>query len=61
MDYVQPKRIPSPFSGQLSTPKIKERDYGEYILVEAWWYCPSTGNFIQKGVVERRDKKSDQQ
>ena len=57
MDYVQPKKIMSPWSGAPCTPKIKERDYGDYVLVEAWWYCPTTGKFIQKGIVEKRDKE----
>ena len=57
MNYVQPKRIPSPWTGTLSSPQIKERDYGDYILKEAWWYCPDSGQFITKGIVERIDKK----
>tara|TARA_R110000751_G_scaffold32630_4_gene81895 strand:+ start:2653 stop:2847 length:195 start_codon:yes stop_codon:yes gene_type:complete len=52
MDFVTPKKITSPYSGALSSPKIFERDYGDRILTEAWWYCPTSGLFITKGVVK---------
>jgi len=55
-DYVQPIKIVSP-SGQVSIPKIIERVVGDNIYVEAHWYDPANGLFIQKGIVEMRPKK----
>ena len=57
MDYVQPKKIPSPYSGVPSFPKIFERDYGDRIVTEAWWYCATTGQFITKGIVKEKLKE----
>lgn len=51
MDYVQPKKIMSPFSGEWSSPKLVEKKYNDRIVVEAFWYCPRTGKYITKGVV----------
>lgn len=51
MDYVTPKQILSPFSGEFSKPKLREVDYGDRIVTEAHWYCPRTGQFITKGTV----------
>jgi hypothetical protein len=58
MDYVQPKRIPSPYSGVPCEPKIFEKDYGDRIVTEAWWYCSTTGQFITKGVVKETIKEN---
>ena len=58
MDYVEPKKIMSPHSGNWSIPKIKVRDYGDEVITEAWWYCPDTGIFITKGVVKREPKEN---
>ena len=52
MDYVTPKKILSPFSGEWSTPKFKELVYTDKVVTEAWWYCPASGKFITKGVVK---------
>ena len=52
MDLVQPKRIVSPWTGNLSTPKIKVQKCRNEIVHEAWWYCPDSGKFITKGVVK---------
>jgi len=52
MDKVTPKKIVSPWTGDWSTPKIITREYKDCIVKEAHWYCPSTGQFITKGVVE---------
>ena len=56
MDKVQPKKIQSPFLGEWSTPKIITKDYGKQIVKEAWWYCPSTGQYVTKGIVETIQK-----
>lgn len=58
MDYVQPKKIASPYSGVPAAPKIFERDYGDRIVTEAWWYCPTTGQFITKGIVKEEIKEN---
>ena len=52
MDKVTPKKIVSPYSGEWSTPKIINREYPDRTIREAHWYCPSSGQFITKGVVE---------
>jgi hypothetical protein len=59
MDYVVLKKIESPFSGEMCTPKTKILDYGDRIITEAWWYCPRTGKFVLKGVVSDEPKKKD--
>ena len=56
MDYVKPIRIVSPYTGQHVAPKIVEHDMGDEIHVEARWYCPTSGEFLQKGLVEIRKK-----
>tara|TARA_R100000152_G_C6735365_1_gene159582 strand:- start:497 stop:682 length:186 start_codon:yes stop_codon:yes gene_type:complete len=58
MDFVQPKQIMSPYSGRMVTPRIVEHDRGDEIHVEAQWYCPSSGEFLQKGLVEIRQKQA---
>ena len=60
MEYVTPKKIVSPWSGAWSSPKLKTVDYGDRIVVEAWWYCPDSGKFITKGIVEERVKPAAQ-
>jgi len=57
MDYVTIKKIVSPYSGEWSTPTIKKIDQGDKIVTEAHWYCPASGKFITKGVVEVTDKE----
>ena len=56
MDYVTPKRIMSPFSGEFSTPKLRTIEYRDKIVTEAHWYCPRTGQFITKGTVKIEPK-----
>lgn len=58
MDFVQPKKIMSPFTGEYSTPKLRTIEYYDRVVVEAHWYCPSTGQFIQKGIVEEKAKET---
>ena len=55
MDIVRPIRIPSPISGEMSQPKISERQYGDKIYVEAVWIDPKSGVFIRKGTVKILD------
>ena len=58
MDFVQPKRIQSPWSGEQCTPKLKVLDNGDKIVTEAYWYCPTTGQFITKGIVKVEPKQA---
>ena len=46
----------SPYSGEWSTPKIKTVEYNDKIVKEAHWYCPASGKFITRGVVEIIEK-----
>lgn len=57
-DFVRPIKIVSPISGQTCTPKIVERRVGDKIHVEAHWYDPASGTFLQRGLVEIRDVDS---
>jgi hypothetical protein len=52
MNRVEPRIITSPISGQPSVPKIVETKVGNTIVKEAYWYDPSSGTFIRKGVVD---------
>ena len=61
MEYVKPIQIMSPYSGVMVKPKLREKDYGDKIVVEAWWYCPSSGEFMQKGIVSEHPKAKDGQ
>ena len=58
MDYVQLKKVVSPYSGEWASPTTKEYEQNGKIVVEAQWHCPSSGKFITRGIVEMRDKQS---
>jgi len=55
MDFIQPKIIQSPISGQPVRPTISKyiRDGKE--ITEAHYTDPASGAFIRKGVVSVRD------
>ena len=55
--YVQPKIIPSPVTGRPIRPQIRTRESNNKIYTEAYWYCPDSGMFVQKGVVKVEPKK----
>lgn len=59
MNRVDPRIITSPISGQPSVPKIIERRIGTNIVKEAYWYDPSSGAFIRKGVIEVKSVNSE--
>lgn len=59
MDYVEPKRIISPISGQTVEPKIITRLVNGKIIKEAHWIDPSSGAFIRKGIVSIEETKKD--
>lgn len=54
---VQPKIIPSPFSGSPIRPQIRTREDGQKVYTEAHWICPDSGRFVMKGIVKVEDKK----
>lgn len=57
MNTVRPVRMVSP-TGQMSTPKIIEKQVGNQIHVEAHWYDPASGAFFHKGLVEIKPVES---
>ena len=58
-NFVRPIRIQSPISGQTMTPRLVEKAYGDKIHVEAQWFDPASGNLVQRGLVEIKDKPTD--
>ena len=58
MDFVQPRMITSPYSGQPVKPKLVKKVMGDKIHIEAYWYCPTTGQFITKGIVKVEPKQA---
>jgi len=59
MDTVNPQPIRSPWTGDLIKPRIRTREYLGKIYTEAHWICPSTGEFVRKGLVKVEDMKKD--
>lgn len=57
--YVQPKIITSPFSGSPMKPQLRTRESGGKVYTEAYWYCPDSGRFVQKGIVSITEKNKD--
>jgi hypothetical protein len=51
MDTVTPRIITSPISGQPCKPILKTYTRNGQEIVEAHWIDPSSGTFIQKGLV----------
>jgi hypothetical protein len=49
--FVEPKVIHSPFSGYPIRPRIQERVQNGYLVKEAIYIEPSTGEFFRKGVI----------
>jgi len=60
MDYVEAKKIRSPYTGDWVAPRLKVLDYADEVVTEAWWYCPDSGQFITKGVVKREPKHTEE-
>lgn len=52
MEQVQPKQIISPISGVPVTPKLIVKKVGKQNITEAHWICPTSGQFIRKGIVK---------
>lgn len=55
MNFVSPKIINSPISGQPVKPRLRTYIRGQQEIVEAEWIDPASGTFIQKGVVSVKD------
>lgn len=56
MDFVRPIIINSPVTGDPIRPKLVNIERDGKIYTEAHWYCPRSGQFIKKGLVEVKDK-----
>jgi hypothetical protein len=54
---AQPKIIQSPYSGEYIKPRITKREDQDTIYTEAIYMCPSSGNFVQKIVLNTERKK----
>jgi hypothetical protein len=55
MDFITPKKIVSPISGQTVVPVIKTYIREGKEIVEAEYIDPASGTFIRKGIVSVRD------
>ncbi len=60
MDIVNPQPIRSPYDGSLCRPRLREREYLGKVYTEAHWTCPTTGQYIRKGLVKVEDIKRDE-
>ena len=57
MDFITPKPIVSPISGQVVRPVLKTYIREGKEIVEAEYIDPASGSFIRKGIVSVRDLK----
>lgn len=57
MDFVNPQPIRSPWNGALIKPRLKTREYMGKVYTEAHWVCPTSGQFVRKGMVSIEDVK----
>lgn len=55
MDYILPKPIISPISGQLARPILKTYIKGDKEITEAQYIDPASGTFIRKGLISVKD------
>jgi hypothetical protein len=51
--FVRPVKVPSPYTGDYCSPRIRETVDNSYRTKEAIWICPSTGEFFKRGIVSR--------
>ena len=56
-NFVQPKIINSPISGQPVKPQLKTYIRGNMRITEAHWIDPASGTFIRKGIVSAEEIK----
>lgn len=59
MDFIQPKPITSPISGQTVKPRLRTYIREGKEIVEAEYIDPASGTFIRKGIVSVRDLPKD--
>lgn len=59
MQYVRPVNIASPVTGALCKPRIHKIKRGNKIYEEAHWYCPDSGAFIKKGIINILEEAKD--
>ena len=57
MDFIEPKPIISPISGQIVKPVLKTYIREGKEIVEAEYIDPASGTFIRKGIVSVKDLK----
>jgi hypothetical protein len=57
MDFIQPKIIQSPISGEPVKPRIRTYIRNQQEVVEAEYIDPASGAFIRKGIVSITDIK----
>jgi len=55
MDYIQPKIIQSPISGEPVKPRLRTYIRNQQEIVEAEYIDPASGAFIRKGIVSITD------
>jgi hypothetical protein len=61
MDFIEPRIIASPISGQPVRPVLKTFIRGNKEIVEAHYIDPASGTFIRKGLVSVKDIPSKEQ
>jgi hypothetical protein len=55
MDFIQPRIIQSPISGEPVKPRLHTYIRNQQEIVEAEYIDPASGTFIRKGIVSVRD------
>jgi len=55
MDFIQPRIIQSPISGEPVRPKLRTYIRNQQEIVEAEYIDPASGTFIRKGIVSVTD------
>lgn len=59
---IQPKPIQSPYTGEFIQPRLRTYDdkFKNKRYTEAQWTCPSSGQFVKKGIVSVENIKNSQ-
>lgn len=60
MDFITPKPIVSPISGQTVKPRLRTYIREGKEVVEAEYIDPASGTFIRKGIVSIKDIVKDE-
>jgi len=61
MDFITPKPIVSPISGETVKPRLRTYIRGNQEIVEAEYIDPASGTFIRKGIVSVNEVKKPEQ